>query len=168
MPRMLAAMAVMSACGLLVAACGTAQEPPDERALLLLSERHEREIGLQMAAQSTLTAHFIAAALRAEMSEDEINGTLAQIAGSTVIDEFWVSDETGEIEFSNVVGSDFRFPKDPTLKTDAAPFARLLTGEEKVVIQTTKPRRLDSKMFRYAGVSGIDSSRIVQVGQAER
>ena len=161
---------VMIACSLSAAAiaCATTDPPKDERALALLADRHEREIGLQMAAQSTLTAHFIAAALRAGMSEDEINSTLAQVAGSTVIDEFWVSDEAGGIAFSNVVGSDFKFPTDPTNRTQAAAFATLLTGEEKVVIQTTRPRQLDSKMFRYVGVSGIDSARIVQVGQAER
>ena len=40
-----------------------------------------------MVAEATLTAHYVAAALEAGMTQDEINAVLKQIAGDTVISE---------------------------------------------------------------------------------
>ena len=117
-----------------------------------------------MVAEAMLTAHFIDAALKAGMSTDDINAVLAKVAEQTVISEFWISDETGRIAFTNFPGTVFTFPTDPEAGTQAAPFATLLSGAESVVVQGTQPRELDAAPFKYVGVAGVDQSRIVQVG----
>ena len=119
-----------------------------------------------MVAEATLTAHYIAAALEAGMTPDEVNAVLKQIANDTVISEFWVSGENGRIEFTNVPGVDFAFPTDPEAGTQAAPFAKLLSGQESVVVQDAQPREADGARFKYVGVAGVDQRRIVQVGLA--
>ena len=46
-----------------------------------------------MLAEAKLTAHYIAAALEAGKTPAEINATLMEVADSSTITEFWVSDE---------------------------------------------------------------------------
>ena len=82
-----------------------------------------------MVAEAMLTAHFIVAALKAGMSTDDINAVLAKVAAQTVISEFWISDETGRIVFSDIQG---------------APSAEFLSGDKTVVVQGVEPRELDA------------------------
>ena len=117
-----------------------------------------------MVAEATLAAHLVDAALKAGMDRDAINAALKRIAAETVVSEFWVSDENGEIAFTNVDGADFAFPTDPSADSQAAPFAALLTGDQRVVVQAAAPRVLDGAVFKYVGVAGVDQRRIVQVG----
>ena len=117
-----------------------------------------------MIAQAMLTAYFIDAARKAGMSAEEINAALAKVAEQSIISEFWISDENGQIAFSNIRGADFAFPTDPEAGTQAAPFAVLLGGMERAVVQEAQPRELDAAIFKYVGVAGVDQSRIVQVG----
>lgn len=121
-------------------------------------------VSQHMVAEATLTAHFIAAALKAGMGKDEINAALTKVAAGSVISEFWISDEKGRIEFTNIPGADFRFPTDTAAKTQAAPFAALLDGSTSVVVQGFQARELDARLFKYVGVAGVDKRRIVQVG----
>lgn len=124
-------------------------------------------VSKHMVAQAKLTAHFIAAALKAGMSKDEINAALTKVAAGSAISEFWISDETGGIEFTNIPGMSFKFPTDPAGKSQAAPFAALLNGSKTVVIQGFQAREFDGRMFKYVGVAGIDKRRIVQVGVSQ-
>ena len=119
-----------------------------------------------MIAEAKLTAHYVAAALAAGKSPEEINATLTEIASASVISEFWVTDENGNVEFTNAPWIEFRFPTDPDAGTQAAPFADLLLGNEQVVTQETQPREADGLPFKYVGVAGVDQRRIVQVGIA--
>ena len=98
------------------------------------------------------------------MDTAAINATLASVAEQSVISEFWISDEQGNIEFTNIDGISFRFPTDPEADSQAAPFAALLRGVETVVVQKTQPREFDDALFKYVGVAGVDKLRIVQVG----
>ena len=123
-------------------------------------------VSKHMVAQAKLAAHFIAAAIKAGMSKKEINAALAKVAKESAISEFWVSDGKGRIEFTNIPGTDFRFPADVNAKSQAAPFAALLSGAKKVVVQGFQPREFDGKSFKYVGVAGVDKARIVQVGVA--
>ena len=123
-------------------------------------------VSRHMIAEATLTAHFIAAALKAGMSKTEINAVLAKVAKASVISEFWISDEKGRIALTNIPGANFKFPTDVNAKSQAAPFATLLSGAKKVVVQGVQPRKLDAAPFRYVGVAGVDKPRIVQVGVA--
>ncbi len=117
-----------------------------------------------MVAQAILTAHYIDAALKAGMDTAAINAALASVAEQSVISEFWISDEQGNIEFTNTGEASFKFPTDPEADSQAAPFAALLGGAEAIVIQNTQPRDLDGALFKYVGVAGVDQPRIVQVG----
>lgn len=121
-------------------------------------------VSRHMVAEATLAAHFVDAAVKAGMGRDAINAVLRRIADETVISEFWVTDENGEIAFTNVEGVDFTFPTDPAADSQAAPFAALLTGDQSVVVQDAAPRVLDGAVFKYVGVAGVDQTRIVQVG----
>ena len=123
-------------------------------------------VSKHMIDEATLTAHFIAAALKAGMSKTEINAVLAKVAKESVISEFWISDAKGRIEFTNIPGANFKFPTDVKAKSQAALFAALLSGAKKVVVQGVQPRELDAAPFRYVGVAGVDGPRIVQVGVA--
>ncbi len=123
-------------------------------------------VSKHMVAEATLTAHFIAAAIKAGMSKKEINAALAKVAKNSVISEFWISDEKGRIEFTNIPGTSFKFPTDVSAKSQAAPFAAILSGAKKVVVQGFQARVLDGKSFKYVGVAGVDKPRIVQVGVA--
>ena len=121
-------------------------------------------VSRHMVAQAILAAHFVAAALKAGISKDEINAALAGVAAGSAISEFWISDEKGRVEFTNIPGTGFTFPTDTAAKSQAAPFAALLDGSKSVVVQGFQPRELDAKMFKYVGVAGVDKRRIVQVG----
>ena len=121
-------------------------------------------VSQHMVAEAMLAAHFIAAALKAGRSKDEINTALARVAAGSAIAEFWISDENGRIEFTNVPGASFKFPTDTGAKTQAAPFAALLDGSKSVVVQDFQARELDQALFKYVGVAGVDKRRIVQVG----
>ena len=123
-------------------------------------------VSQHMVAEATLTAHFIAAAVKAGMSKADINAVLAEVAKNSAISEFWISDEKGKIEFTNVPGTSFKFPTDVNAKSQATPFAALLSGAKKVVVQGFQPREFDGKSFKYVGVAGVDKPRIVQVGVA--
>ena len=111
-----------------------------------------------------LAAYYVAAARRTGMSADEINAVLSKIASQTVIGEFWISDETGRIVFSSTPPQGFAFPMDPDSNVQAVPFARLLSGQAEVVEQEIRPRDLDGARYKYVGVAGVDTRRIVQVG----
>ncbi len=124
----------------------------------------ENIVSKHMVAQAILTAHYIDAALKAGLDTAAINATLASVAEQSVISEFWISDEQGNIEFTNIDGISFSFPTDPEADSQAAPFAVLLRGVETVVVQKTQPREFDDALFKYVGVAGVDKLRIVQVG----
>ena len=127
----------------------------------------DEPVSKHMVAEAMLTSHFIDAALRAGMRQDEINAVLIKIGEQSIISEFWVSDEEGNIEFSNFPDVDFKFPKDSSGKSQASPFAALLDGSETVIVQGMMEREMDGKSYKYVGVSGTDKSRIVQIGISE-
>ena len=135
----------------------------------LTEEMHKKAsahdpVGRHMVAQALLTAHFIDAAREAGHSTEEINAVLASVAERTTLAEFWVTDADGQVVYTNVEGSTFRFPTDPEADTQAAPFAALLDGSKSEVVQCAHPRESDGQVFRYVGVGGVDEPRIVQVG----
>lgn len=119
-----------------------------------------------MAAEAMLTEHFVAAAVKAGMSTEEINGALAAVADGSVIGEFWITDENGTVVYSNMPGVEFAFPTDRDGDSQAAPFAALLSGDVTVVDQDFMPRELDGMAFKYVGAARVDQSPIVQVGVA--
>ena len=77
---------------LLARSAGLANEIPSEV---------EEMLGSQMVAEARIVAHFVDAAEKADFSPEEINRRLRQIADTTVLDEFWVTDEKGHAYLRN-------------------------------------------------------------------
>jgi PAS domain S-box-containing protein len=125
----------------------------------------ERSIGEQMVAQAVLTSHLVALAEEAGLSSEEMNQRLQTIAEQTVIDEFWITDTNGYAYLRNVPEIEFTFSPDAAEQPQASAFWSLLTGENPTVIQESRRREIDDRIFKYVGVGGIDQARIVQVGE---
>jgi sigma-B regulation protein RsbU (phosphoserine phosphatase) len=122
-------------------------------------------LGRQMIAEATLAAHLVDVAENdAGLSAEQIKARLRDVADHTVLDEFWITDEQGHAYLRNREDIDFVFPQGPTEKDQAWHFSQLLREHRGQFIQSAMPREYDGKLFKYAGVSGIDKPRIVQVG----
>ncbi|MBN1220780.1 MAG: HAMP domain-containing protein [Anaerolineae bacterium] len=124
----------------------------------------EAAIGEQMIVEATIAAHLVDVAEQVGLSPAQINARLQDITSRTALDEFWITDETGHAYLRNMEQIDFTFNPDPAQQPQAHIFWALLTGEQKAVIQEARQREVDTKIFKYAGVSGVDRPRIVQVG----
>jgi len=124
----------------------------------------EDELGRQMLVEATIAAHLVAIAERARMTPAEINVHLRQITGSTVLDEIWITDPTGFAVYRTQEDIEFTFSADPVAQPQAHAFHPLLTGQQRSVVQEVRTREVDARVFKYAGVTGVDRPRIVQVG----
>lgn len=124
----------------------------------------ENAIGDQMVVEATITAHLVAIAEQAGLTTDQINTHLKDITDTTVLSEFWITDASGHAYLHSLPGVDFTFSPDTQNQPQASAFWPLLTGGEKVVIQDARQREIDTSIFKYVGVAGIDQPRIVQVG----
>lgn len=124
----------------------------------------ETVTGDMMVAQARLTALYVAAAERAGQSPEIISRTLARIAETSLIDEFWITDEKGHAYIHSVEGVDFTFDPDPERQPQAHLFWPLLTGASDQVVQEARRRELDDKVFKYVAVTGADHRRIVELG----
>ena len=129
-------------------------------------------IDSQMTAQARITAHLVAAAEAAGHDAARLIATLDDVAANTVVDEFWITDEQG-VAYVTTVRDDsgalvpFRFDPDPAVQPQASAFYVLLASSvdsDDVVTQEAQVREIDHGVYKYAGVSGVDRQRIVQVG----
>ena len=139
---------------LLARSAGLANEIPSEV---------EAMLGSQMVAEARIVAHFIDAAEKANFTSEEINRRLQQLADTTVLDEFWITDEKGHAYLRNI-DVDFTFSPSALEQPQAHAFWPLLSGKRDQVVQEARRREIDDQHFKYAGVAGVDKSRIVQVG----
>src|SRR5215510_11590568 len=124
----------------------------------------EAAIGEQMVVEARMAAHFVALGEAAGVSPKEINRRLRQIADDTVLDEIWITDEKGHAYLRNIPEIEFTFSPDPKQQPQAHVFWPLLTGKAKSVVQEARQREVDTQVFKYVGVTGVDKPRIVQVG----
>ncbi len=125
----------------------------------------EEVIGEQMVISSMIAAHLVdTAENRAGLNPDEINARLKTIVAQTQLDHIIITDEKGNAYLTTTPEYDFTFSPDPEEQPQAHVFWPLLTGEKQVVIQEARQREVPPDLFKYAGVSGIDRPRIVQVG----
>ena len=120
-------------------------------------------VAQHMVAEALLTAHLVVLAENAGLANEEIRAILKDVADHSAIDEFWITDSEGNAVLTNRDVS-FTFSPDPAKQPQASAFWPLLTGEKSVVIQKAKKREIDDQVYKYVGVAGIDSPRIVQVG----
>lgn len=80
------------------------------------------------------------------------------------IDEIWVTDENGQVILTNAGPDvDFNFAADPN--GQAYEFMSLIDGTQSRIAQPAQQRTIDPKVYKYVGVSGWDTPRIVQVGR---
>ena len=124
----------------------------------------EKAIGEQMIVEATIAAHLVALGEAAGVGTKEINRRLRQIADDTVLDEIWITDDKGHAYLRNRAEIDFTFSPDRDKQPQAYAFWSLLTGKNKSVIQEARQREIDTEVFKYVGVAGVDKPRIVQVG----
>lgn len=128
----------------------------------------------QMTAQARIAAHLVAAAEAADQDPARVMQTLEAVTARTAVDEFWITDEQGAAYLTTVRDASgapvpFRFDPDPAVQPQASVFHRLLaapTDSDDAVTQEATVREIDSGVYKYVGVSGVDRRRIVQVGSA--
>ena len=124
-------------------------------------------IARHMIGQAMLAAQLVAVAEKAGMTPAQINSVLNTVTGSSAIEEFWITDSAGHAYLTNT-GIDFTFSPDPAKQPQASAFWSLLDGRDKIVVQETRKRELDDRVFKYVGVAGVDKPRIVQVGVSKK
>ena len=127
----------------------------------------------QMIAQAHIAAHLVAAAEAAGYNPPRVIGILDGIVGETVLDEFWITDESAFSYLTNVRDErgalvPFQFDPDPAVQPQASKFYVLLDGVDDgdVITQPAQVREIDNEVYKYVGVGGVDKTRIVQVGNA--
>jgi two-component system sensor histidine kinase/response regulator len=131
----------------------------------------ENAIGDQMVIQARIVAHLVAIAQQkrpAGMTPAEVNRHLKQIAQFAKENkqydyEFWVTDDSGRV-YMGTENMEFTFKAD---QPQAGEFLRLLDGgpdRAAFVVQESRKREIDNRVYKYVGVSGVDQPRIVEVG----
>jgi signal transduction histidine kinase/CheY-like chemotaxis protein/HAMP domain-containing protein len=129
-----------------------------------VSSQTEEVVGAHLLAEARLTAQLVSVAEgRAHLSPVEINAILKDIAEHTLLDEFRISDTAGYVYLTNLAQG-FTFSPDPLQQPQMSIFWDLLQGSDKTVVQEARPREGEAGLYKYAGVSGVDQPRIVQVG----
>jgi HAMP domain-containing protein len=124
----------------------------------------EQALGDQMLVEATIAAHLVAVAEAAGLPSEAINARLREIVARTSLSEFWITDEQGHAYLRTEPDIDFTFSPDPVEQPQAHVFWPLLTGQQSSVVQEARVREVDSHIFKYVGVGGVDKPRIVQVG----
>jgi two-component system sensor histidine kinase/response regulator len=130
----------------------------------------EDAIGEQMVMQARIVSHLVAIAQEKKdgpLSAEAINRHFKEITRfaqehGNFDYEFWVSDGPKVVYGSE--GIEFTFTPE---QEQAGAFLRLLDGHPErtnVVVQESQKRQIDSLIFKYVGVSGVDKPRIVEVG----
>jgi two-component system sensor histidine kinase/response regulator len=131
----------------------------------------EQAIGDQMVIQARIAAHLVSIAEEKRdrpLTPVEINRHLEEIAHFAKAQrgfnyEFWITDPAGHAYLRNQ-NVDFTFKPD---QAQAGVFVRLLNespNHADAVVQPARQREIDPFVYKYVGVSGVDGSRIVQVG----
>ena len=128
----------------------------------------------QMTGQARIAAHLAAAAETAGQDAERVIETLTGVVSTTALDECWITDGEGfayitTVRDANGAPVPFRFSPDPAVQPQASAFHTLLSSDpesDDVVAQGAQVREIDNEVFKYVGVAGVDSRRIVQVGNA--
>ncbi|MEF3306987.1 methyl-accepting chemotaxis protein [Paenibacillus sp. GYB003] len=110
----------------------------------------------EMVGQAVLVSYLVDKGLTYEQASG-----LAKRSG---IDELWVTDGKGETVLTSA-GPDvkFNFAADP--KQQAYEFMDLISKTKETVVQPAQKRTIDPNVYKYVGVGGWSSPRIVQVGR---
>ncbi len=117
--------------------------PGDARVNELVNELLNTHASL-MVATAKMVAHYVAAAAQSGASSESVNAVLLDVTETTGIEEVFVTDADGNIEFGSHPALSFKSPTGPGADTQAAPFAQLLAGTASegtatVVVQDPSP-----------------------------
>lgn len=124
---------------------------------LIARKTAENVMETEMKGQAVLASYVI----DKEMPSFVQIGELAKRSG---IDEIWITNDKGRVLLTNNAPNvDFNFGADP--KSQAYEFMDLTNGKKSFVAQAAQPRTIDPKVYKYVGVSGWSTQRIVQVGR---
>jgi adenylate cyclase len=104
-------------------------------------------VARHMVAEALLAAHLVAAAEKAGMKKGDIDAMLKDVVEKSAVQEFWITDASGRVAFTNT-GIDFTFSPDPAKQPQAAAFWPLLSGDKKVVVQDSRKREIDDRVFK--------------------
>ncbi|CAO3360182.1 PP2C family protein-serine/threonine phosphatase [Azospirillum palustre] len=141
------------AAGLLARGAAQSRDIPQD-VDALLSER--------LLSEATLTAHLVALAETAKLAPRAINDRLKQIAEAGGPDEMWITDNRGRAYLHNLPGPDPLFGQDAKGGPRHGAYAGLLNRSPASVV--SEPAMENGKLMKFAGVTGVDKPRIVQVG----
>ena len=86
---------------------------------------------------------------------------MIDLAERSGVGEFWVTDENGVVELTNVEGGKgFAF----THEGQTAPYMQILANSEIIVTAPPAKRDLDNKVFKFAAVNRREKKGIFQIG----
>lgn len=125
----------------------------------------EDTIARHMVGEALLAAHLVAVAEKTGVAPQAIDAMLKEVAEKSAMQEFWITDSAGHAYLTNT-GVNFTFSPDSAKQPQASAFWPLIAGGKKIIIQDARKREIDSKVYKYVGVAGVDKPRIVQVGVA--
>ena len=125
----------------------------------------EALVGEDMATTAAVVASWVATTSDENLDTPEFRSQLKALVARSNLDEVWITDAAGHAFLTTVDDVDFTFDPSPEVQPQASQFYPLLEGEEAVVVQETRQREIDDQWFKYVGVAGVDSPRIVQVGR---
>jgi two-component system, sensor histidine kinase and response regulator len=128
----------------------------------------EEAIGDQMILQARIAAHLVATDEKAGMSPAEISEQLKQIASFAKDQrgfdyEFWITDSSGKA-YLKTERVDFTFKPEQRQAGKFLPLLESGTQHKDFVVQEARQREIDTFVYKYVGVSGVDKPRIVQIG----
>ncbi|WP_139492238.1 methyl-accepting chemotaxis protein [Brevibacillus dissolubilis] len=144
------------------------------------SSLHQKGLALTETIRMSMENALIARKTAEEVMEQEMVGQsgvlsllvekgtnypeLVELAKRSGIDEFWVTDAQGKTVLTNMAPQvDFNFGSDE--KSQAYEFMDLIKGTRDVVTQPAQVRTVDNKVYKFVGVKGWVTPRIVQVGR---
>jgi len=141
---------------------------------------HNKGLALTEATRMSIENAMIARKTAEEVMEKEMVGQsvllsllveretnyneLVELSKRSKIDEFWITDGQGNTILTNMAPEvKFNFGSDPN--GQAYEFMDLINGNRTEVTQPAQQRTIDPKVYKYVGVTGWDTPRIVQVGR---
>lgn len=124
----------------------------------------DQAIGNQMVATARVAAQLVAVGKAAGLSDAQLTEVFSQVAATSVVKEFWITDPSGRATIHNVPVP-FAFSPDPEVQPQAYVFYPLLSEppDGPPVTQEARVREIDDQVWKYVGVPGVDTSRIINV-----
>jgi len=131
-----------------------------------VADQMEGVVTDHMLAEASLTAQLVRVAEHdAHLSPADINLILSEVADTTALDEFRITDEQGYAYLTNLP-TPFTFSANPLQQPQMSLFWPILQGQLARYAQEARPRESDHQLYKYVAVAGVDQPRIVQVGAA--